>query len=57
MLALMLFLWFILLHTPNAIANPYAGRGNAIVSAFDALLFSGTALILAYGNKKTNTPA
>jgi len=47
LLALMLFLWFILLHVPNAIADPHAGRGNSIVSAFDALLFCGTALILS----------
>src|SRR4051794_22123010 len=39
LLATMLFLWFVFLHIPNAIANPYAGRGNSIVSAFDALLF------------------
>jgi hypothetical protein len=43
----MLFLWFILLHVPGAFANPYVGRGNLIVSAFDALLFCGTALILS----------
>lgn len=47
LLALMLFLWFVLLHAPNAIADPYAGRGNSIVSAFDALLFCGTALLLS----------
>jgi hypothetical protein len=47
LLALMLFLWFILLHVPGAFANPYVGRGNLIVSAFDALLFCGTALILS----------
>ncbi|MGZ3852444.1 MAG: hypothetical protein ACXVBX_06625 [Flavisolibacter sp.] len=53
LLALMLFLWFILLHLPNAIANPYAGRGNPVVSAFDALLFCGTALILSQSKKQT----
>ena len=52
LLALMLFLWFILLHVPNAIADPYAGRGNSIVSAFDALLFCGTALILSQFKKQ-----
>jgi uncharacterized membrane protein len=55
LLALMLFLWFIILHLPNAIADPYSGRGNAIVSAFDALLFSGVALVLADTKIKTNT--
>lgn len=50
LLALMLFLWFILLHVPGAVKNPYVGRGNLIVSAFDALLFCGTALILSQSN-------
>ncbi len=50
LLATMLFLWFILLHVPNAIAHPYIGRGNEIVSAFDALLFCGTALVLSQSN-------
>lgn len=53
LLATMLFLWFVFLHVPNAIAYPYAGRGNQIVSAFDALLFCGTALVIA--NTKRNT--
>jgi uncharacterized membrane protein YphA (DoxX/SURF4 family) len=52
LLALMLFLWFILLHVPGAIRNPYVGRGNLIVSAFDALLFCGAALILSQSNKQ-----
>jgi len=47
LLALMLFLWFALLHVPGAVSNPFLGRGNLIVSAFDALLFCGTALILS----------
>jgi hypothetical protein len=47
LLALMLSLWFILLHVPGAVANPYVGRGNLIVSAFDALLFCGTALVIS----------
>lgn len=51
LLALMLFLWFIVLHAPNAIAHPYAGRGNSIVSAFDALLFCGTALVISQFKK------
>ena len=47
LLALMLFLWFLLVHVPGAIANPCIGRGNLIVSAFDALLFCGTALVIS----------
>jgi uncharacterized membrane protein YphA (DoxX/SURF4 family) len=57
LLALMLLLWFLLVHVPGAIAHPYAGRGNSIVSAFDALLFSGTALVLSQWNRKSNKPS
>ena len=53
LLALMLFLWFISLHVPNAIADPYVGRGNRIVSAFDALLFCGAALVLSQSGKQS----
>lgn len=53
LLALMLFLWFVSLHVPNAIADPYVGRGNRIVSAFDALLFCGVALVLSQLKKQT----
>ena len=38
---------------PNANANPYADCGNSIVSAFDALLFCGTAFVL-FQVEKTN---
>lgn len=47
LLALMLFLWFVLVHIPGAVRDPYYAHGNAIVSAFDALLFCGTALVLS----------
>ncbi len=57
LLATMLFLWFVLLHVPGAIANPYIGRGNLIVSAFDALLFCGTALVLSQLKPSTNKEA
>jgi uncharacterized membrane protein YphA (DoxX/SURF4 family) len=46
LLAVMLFLWVMFVHLPGAIANPTLDRGNLIVSAFDALMFSGTALLL-----------
>jgi uncharacterized membrane protein YphA (DoxX/SURF4 family) len=51
LLAIMLFLWFVLLHLPGAVADPSAGRGNLIVSAFDALLFCGTAVALSQYKK------
>jgi hypothetical protein len=57
LLALMLFLWFVLLHVPGAIANPTVGRGNLIVSAFDALLFCGTALALSQSKRKVEVSA
>lgn len=52
LLAALLFLWFLLLHLPGAIADPGAGNGNLIVSAFDALLFCGTALALSPRQKE-----
>lgn len=57
LLATMLFLWFVLLHVPGAIANPYISRGNLIVSAFDALLFCGTALVLSQLKTPTGNEA
>ncbi len=53
LLALMIFLWFVSLHVPDAIADPYVGRGNRIVSAFDALLFCGVALVLSQSKKQS----
>ena len=53
LLGTMIFLWFIFLHMPNAIAHPTANRGNELASAFDALAFSGTAfLITLTANKR-----
>ncbi len=49
LLATMLFLWFIFLHVPGALAHPNVANGNAIVSAFDALLFCGVALVIGSG--------
>ena len=45
--AIMKFLWLIVLHVPHAIQYPYLEYGNEIVSPFDALLFSGAAIIIA----------
>jgi len=47
LLGTMIFLWFIFLHIPNALANPTVDRGNEMASAFDALAFSGTAFLIA----------
>jgi uncharacterized membrane protein len=48
LLAIMLFLFFILFHVPDAIANPSVGGGNEIVRAFVALLFCGISLVIAF---------
>lgn len=53
LLGIMIFFWFIVLHIPGAISNPFAARGNAISSAFDALAFSGTAFLIAIDLNKS----
>jgi uncharacterized membrane protein YphA (DoxX/SURF4 family) len=50
LLAIMLFLFFIFFHVPDAIANPYTSGGTEIVRAIIALLFSGIALVIAFTN-------
>lgn len=59
LLAIMLFLFFLGFHVPDAIANPSAGGGNEIVRAFVALLFCGIALGISftYGLKKPDEKA
>lgn len=52
LLGIMLFLWFIMLHIPRAIADPHSGSGNEWTSVFEALAFSGIALLLASGVKR-----
>ncbi len=47
LLGTMIFLWFLVLHIPRAIADPHSGRGNEWTSVFEALAFSGIAFILA----------
>jgi len=48
LLGLMIFLWFWMVHLPSAIAQPTVNRGNLPASAFDALAFSGIAIIIAF---------
>ncbi|MEO8712132.1 MAG: hypothetical protein ABI405_08430 [Parafilimonas sp.] len=50
LLAIMLFLFFIFFHVPDAIANPYQDGGNEIVRAIIALLFCGIAIVIAVTN-------
>jgi len=47
LLGTMLFLWFIMLHIPRAIAEPNIEKGNEITSVFQALAFSGIAFLLS----------
>jgi hypothetical protein len=49
LLGVMIFLWFILLHIPRAIADPYGMQGNELTSVFEALGFSGIAFMVAGG--------
>ena len=47
LLGLMIFLWFLVLHIPRAIADPHTLMGNEWTSVFEALAFSGIAFLLA----------
>ncbi len=46
MLGAMLFVWVVILHIPRAIADPAGQFGNEWTSVFEALAFSGAALII-----------
>lgn len=53
LLSLQIFLWIWLVHLPGTLANPLpANRGNLLASTFDALAFSGTALLISLTMKK-----
>jgi uncharacterized membrane protein len=49
LLGIMIFLWFICLHIPGALASPLTDNGNEVTSAFSALAFSGIAFVIANG--------
>jgi uncharacterized membrane protein YphA (DoxX/SURF4 family) len=55
LLALMLFLWVIVLHIPRAIADPYSLQGNEVSSVFEAFGFSGIAYLIAWGYNNKHT--
>ena len=48
LLGTMIFLWFVFLHIPRAIADPFVLKGNEVTSVFEALGFSGIAFVIAY---------
>ena len=52
LLALMIFLWFWMVHIPAGVERPVFDRGNLLASAFDALAFSGTSLLIALTMKR-----
>ena len=56
LLAIMLFLFFIFFHVPDAIANPYNSGGNEIVRAMIALLFGSIALVIGLTDGSEKKP-
>ncbi len=56
LLAIMLFLFFIFFHIPDAVANPYTLHGHEIFRAIVALLFCGIALVIASTNYNKPLP-
>ena len=51
LLAIMLFIWLIILHIPRAVDDPYIEKGNEVTSVFEALAFCGIALVIANTQK------
>ncbi len=49
LLGIMIFIWFIIIHIPDAVANPVTNNGNEVTSMFSALAFSGIAFVIANG--------
>jgi uncharacterized membrane protein YphA (DoxX/SURF4 family) len=47
LLGLMIFIWFIVLHIPRALADPRSGGGNEWASVFESLAFAGIGFILS----------
>ncbi|HEY5408999.1 MAG TPA: hypothetical protein VIJ92_18045 [Ginsengibacter sp.] len=52
LLGSMLFIWFVILHIPRAIADPYIDKGNEVTSVFEALAYSGVAFLIACTPKR-----
>ena len=52
LMGVMIFMWFLILHIPRAIAMPELDNGNEITSVFQALAFSGVGFVLAYVYRK-----
>lgn len=54
LLAFMLLLFFVFFHLPDAIENASTGKGNEIVRAIIALLFTGVAIVIGLTNDGAN---
>jgi uncharacterized membrane protein YphA (DoxX/SURF4 family) len=52
LLGAMIFTWFIILHIPYTLVNPFGGKGGETTSAFLALAYSGIAFVIAGTGKK-----
>jgi hypothetical protein len=55
LLGTMIFIWFIILHTPRVIVSPAAYMGSEVTSALIALAYSGIAFAIAGAAKKQRT--
>ena len=44
----MIFIWFLILHIPRAVAAPVTDNGNELSSVFESLGCSGIAFVIAY---------
>ncbi len=51
---IMIFIWFLILHIPRAVADPYSGNGNEVRSVCEAFAFSGIAFVLAFATQRKN---
>ena len=51
LLGIMIFLWVFLLHIPRAAVAPASDKGNELSSVFEALGFSGIAILIACSYK------
>jgi hypothetical protein len=47
LMGLMIFIWFLILHIPRAVAMPDVDNGNEVTSVFQALAFSGVGFVMA----------
>lgn len=51
LLAAMIFIWFIILHIPRALENPFGAKGLELARVFVTFGFTGIALLFAFSSK------